>query len=225
MKLLKGVIRPGTVLEVFDNGEIKASAPGLFSFIDDSSKMPPIMPWQIGSNCNSYTKLSVGDDVWIMNFEDNPLQLYWFRKDHSTECDNIDFKDTNIEVLCNKDMGGEWATIYLSDGSGWVISKGESIIQIRPDGSIKLSNGFKHRVIDINTNGISLGSEGKSKHKAAYGDEIADAFIALVKVLRTVALIASTNPYTMAIGSALQTTLPLFEEYIPKITSPNVSLD
>ena len=46
MKLEKGIIRPGIVLEVLDNGIIKASAPGLFSYSDDPEKMPPIFPWQ-----------------------------------------------------------------------------------------------------------------------------------------------------------------------------------
>ena len=35
MKLDKGTIRPGTVLEILDDGLIKASAPGLFSITDD----------------------------------------------------------------------------------------------------------------------------------------------------------------------------------------------
>ena len=47
MKLFKGTIRPGKVMEVLENGVIKASSPGLFSFTDDPEKLPPIMPWQI----------------------------------------------------------------------------------------------------------------------------------------------------------------------------------
>lgn len=225
MKLQKGTIRPGTVTTVFDNGNIKASAPGLFSFIDDPEKMPPIMPWQIGSGCNSYTKPLVGDSVWIMNFSDNPLQLYWFRKDIASECDNIDFSEKNVEVLCNRDMDGEWATIYLSDGSGWIISKGESIMQIRKDGSIQLNTGFKHRVIDINTQGISLGSEGKSAHPAVYGDVLGDILTLLVATLKRVQMVATPNPYTAAIGSILSVSLPSIESKIDKIMSPHVTLD
>lgn len=225
MKLLKGTIRPGIVNEVFNNGNIKASAPGLFSFVDEPSKLPPIMPWQIGSNSNSYTKPNVGDSVWIMNFSDNPLQLYWFRKDNSFECDNINFEESNVEVICNRDMNGEWATIYLSDGSGWIISKGEAIMQIRPNGSIQLNTGFKHRVIDINTQGISLGSEGKSAHPAAYGDVIVDVFMMLTTMLKQIQLVSTPNPYTTAIGSILSTSLPILENKITNITSPHVTLD
>lgn len=225
MKLLKAVIRPGNVISVSDNGNIKASAPGLFSFVDDPSKLPPIMPWQIGSNSNAFTKPKAGDNVWIMNFLDNPLQLYWFRKDNASSCDNIDFSEKNVEVLCNKDMSGEWATIYLSDGSGWVISKGESVMQIRPDGSIQLNTGFKHRVIDINTQGISLGSEGKSAHPAAYGDEVVNALNALAKLLRKVAFTSLQNPYTAIVGSTFLSAIPEFESYIEKIPSTHVTLD
>ena len=225
MKLLQGTIRPGTVKHVSNTGEIKASSPGLFSSTDNIDNLPPIMPWQIGSNCNSFTKPNIGDDVWIMNFSDNPLQLFWFRKDRATECDNINFEEENVEVLCNRDINGDWATIYLSDGSGWVISKGESIMQIRSDGSIQLNAGFSHRVIDINTKGISLGSEGTTAHPAAYGDEVVNSLIELSKLLRKISTSALANPYTMAIGQALLTGLPSFEKTISKITSPHVTLD
>ena len=40
------------------------------------------MPWFIGNNSNTFSKLKQYDDVWIMNFSDNPRQLYWFRKDN-----------------------------------------------------------------------------------------------------------------------------------------------
>lgn len=225
MKLSSATIRPGKVIKVLDNGEIKASAPGLFSFVDDPEKMPPIMPWQIGSNCNSFSQPNVNDEIWIMNFKDNPRQLYWFRKDRVSDNDNINLKEENVEILCNKDINGEWATIYLSDGSGWVVSKGESIMQIRPNGSIKLSNGFKHRTIDINNKGISLGSEGKSAHPAAYGDKVVESLNALAKILRQFSYKAMMNPYTMKVGMDLMKSLGNFEKTIPNITSTNVTLD
>ena len=66
MKLDKGTIRPGTVLEILDDGLIKASAPGLFSITDDPEMLPPIMPWFIGNNSNSFSKLKQYDEVWIL---------------------------------------------------------------------------------------------------------------------------------------------------------------
>jgi hypothetical protein len=225
MKLSKGTIRPGMVLEVFDNGEIKATAPGLFTFVEETEKLPPILPWQIGSNCNSFSKPKKGDEVWIMNFSDNPRQLYWFRKDNAFNCDNIDFTEKNVEILCNRNIQGEWATIYLSDGSGWIISKGDTVMQIRQDGSIQLNTGFAHRVIDISPKGISLGSEGKSAHPAAYGDVVVDAITALTALLKQIQMVAMPNPYTAAIATVIQTSLPSVESKISKIISPHVSLD
>ena len=225
MKLSKGIIRPGKVLKVLENGVIKAAAPGLFSFTDDPEKLPPIMPWQIGSNCNSFTQPLEQNEVWIMNFADNPRQLYWFRKDTVSNITNIDLTEENVEVLCNRDLNGEWATIYLSDGSGWIISKGKAIMQIRPDCSIQLNIGDEHRIIDINSEGISLGSETKSAHPAAYGDVIVDVITALTTLLKQIQMVAMPNPHTTAIATVIQTSLPSVESKISKIISPHVSLD
>lgn len=224
MKLLKGIIRPGTVEEVLDNGIIKVSAPGLFSYKDDSSVLPPVQPWQIGSNCNSYSSPIKGEEVWIMNFEDNPLQLYWFRKDETVKNTNINVSGENVEVLCNRDINGEWASIYFSDGSGWVVSKGTSYIQICPNGSIHIDNSEPNRLISINSRGINLGSE-ESKYGAAYGDVTEEALTSLIALLRATAYSAMGNPYTVAIGKTILQKIGDFEKLVPKITSTNVYID
>lgn len=225
MRLSEGTIRPGTVLEVLENGCIKASAPGLFNFADDPNLMPPIMPWFIGSNSNTYSQPKQYDDVWIMNFDDNPRQLYWFRKDKVTDNTNLPITEENIEILCNRDVAGEWCTIYFSDGSGWIISKGESIIQIRPDGSIQLNTGMDKRCIDITPACISLGSEGKSSHPAAYGDVVAEIFMSILATLKQVQMAATPNPYTAAIGTVLTASLPVIESKIPALVSSHVTLE
>lgn len=225
MKLHKGTIRPGTVLEVLENGIIKASAPGLFSFEDSTEKLPPILPWNIGGNCNSFSQPKKYDDIWIMNFSDNPQQLYWFRKDRMINNENLPMNEENIEILCNREVEGEWCSIYFSDGSGWIISKGESIIQITPNGSIQLTNGFENRMIDINAQSISLGSPNRSAHQAAYGDVLVDIFLSLISILKQIQMAATPNPYTAAIGMVLATSLPLLEKQLPEIVSPHVSLD
>lgn len=223
MKLLKGTIRPGTVREVLENGNIKATAPGLFSFEDDVKLLPPIMPWQIGSNCNSFSQPKIYDEVWIMNFADNPRQLYWFRKDNVVN-DNINMSEENVEILCNREIGGEWATIYFTDGSGWVIGKGDSIINIKADGSILLTNGMPHSTIHIN-NGISLGSPDKSKSPAAKADDVEAALYEICTLLNNVATAALPNPYTTAIGTAILTGLPAVTSKIPNISSAHVTID
>lgn len=225
MKLFKGTIRPGTVREVLENGAVKATAPGLFSFEDDINNMPPIMPWQIGSNCNSFSKPKIYDDIWIMNFADNPRQLYWFRKDRIEHNKNIPITEENVEILCNRETGGEWCTIYFSDGSGWVIGKGDSKMQIRKDGTILLSTGFPNRSIDINNSGISIGSEGKSKHSAAYGDGVEDVILSLCGMLSNVAQIALTNPHTASIGTTILSNMTEITGKIPNISSNHVTID
>lgn len=225
MKLSRATIRPGTVLEVLENGVIKASAPGLFAFVDDPEKMPPIMPWFIGHNTNAFSQPKPYDDVWIMNFTDNPRQLYWFRKDEVSENDNIPMGEENVEVLCNRDIGGEWCTIYFSDGSGWVIGKGESIIQIRPDGSIQLTNGQPNRCIDINGKNISIGSAGSSAHTAAYGDELEKVLMSLCALLNEIGMQSMANPYTIAIGTSLLRQLPKIINQIPNVSSQHVTID
>ena len=225
MKLLSATIRPGNVMDVMENGNIKASAPGLFSFMEDPALLPPIMPWFLGSISNTYSKPVVGDEVWIMNFSDNPRQLYWFRKDRLERNTNIPFGEENVEVLCNRDVNGEWATIYFSDGSGWVIGKGESKVQITEKGDIVLTNDMPHRTIEISTKGISLGSAGGSAHPAAYGDNVEDALREICKVLSSVAIKALANPYTTAIGTELLAGIPDISGAINGISSNNVTID
>lgn len=225
MKLHSGTIRPGTVMEVLENGVIKASAPGLFNFADDPSLMPPIMPWFIGSNSNTFSQPKKYDDVWIMNFDDNPRQLYWFRKDRVENNENLPISEENIEILCNRDVGGEWCTIYFSDGSGWIISKGESVIQIRANGSILLNTGMDKRCIDITPTCISLGSEGKSSHPACYGDVAMEVFNGLLALLKQIQMAATPNPYTAAIGTVLAANIPLLESKIPQLVSSHVTLE
>ena len=226
MKLNKGTIRPGTVLEILENGCIKASAPGLFSFNDDPTKMPPIMPWFIGNNSNAFSKLKLYDEVWIMSFSDNPRQLYWFRKDKITDnLENIPVNEENVEILCNREVRGEWCSIYFADGTGWVISKGDSIIKIRPDGSILLSADMPNRCIDINGENISIGSEGTSSHPAAYGDKTEEILMDLCVLLNGIGIKAIANPYTFAIGSDLFMKLPGITKKIANISSQHVTID
>ena len=225
MKLNKGTIRPGVVVEVLDGGKIRAAAPGLFAYVDDTTKLPPRMPWFIGHNANAFSQPKPYDDVWILNFADNPRQLYWFRKDNPTLCENIPTEEENVEVLCNKEVGGEWCTIYFSDGSGWVIGKGESVIKIRPDGSILLTNNLPNRCIDINGKNISIGSEGESAHPAAYGDEIESILQSLCLLLNDVGIKALANPYTTAIGSSIFAKLPSIINKISNVSSQNVTID
>ena len=52
-------------------------------------KLPPIFPWAIGNNANAFSKPKLYDTIWILNFNDNPQELFWFRKDDITVNENI----------------------------------------------------------------------------------------------------------------------------------------
>ena len=224
MKLSNATLRPGTIIKVLDDGSIKATAPGLFNCIDSPDMLPPIMPLFSGSG---YSRPSLYDEVWIMNFSDNPRQLYWFKKHKTLEDNtNVPMGSKNIEVLCNKNVNGDWCTIYFSDGSGWVISKGESVINIKPDGEIVLDyNNMPNRCIEINSENISIGSKGESAHPAAYGDGVENAFLCLISLLNKVQLSALANPYTAAIGTAIASQISKFKDAILEISSEHVTID
>lgn len=224
MKLINATIRPGVIVQVLENGNIKASVPGLFSSQDDPELLPAITPFFIGSYSNAYTQPTELDEVWIINFVDNPQQLYWFRKDNYIENNKEILQEENVEIICNRESGVGWATIYFSDGSGWVIKKDDSKFQIRSDGSLVMQMNWPNRTIDINSDGISLGLEGKSNHKAAYGDQLELFCEELLGLLKKVALSASMNPYTAKIGMDLNAGVPTLQNMIGKLTSSHVTL-
>jgi hypothetical protein len=226
MKLSHGNIRPGIVKAVLNNGIIKAASPGLFNITDNVELLPPIMPWFIGSNSNAFSQPNYGDEVWILSFNDNPLQLFWFKKEYvGTQWGDLPIDAQNVEIVCNRDTKNGWATIYFSDGTGWVIGNGETQVILAKDGSIQLGTGDLNRYIHINSKNISIGSLNESAHPAAFGDKTESVFNSLCILLSNVANVALANPYTAAIGTAILTTLPNISNKIPDISSNNVTID
>lgn len=224
MKLKNGTIRPGIVIEVLDKGCIKAGVPGLFNR-EDKDKLPPIMPFPFGHNVNSFSSIKELEEVWIMNFSDNPMQLYWVRKDNMAENNKELLKEENVEIICNRENDLTWATIYFSDGSGWIIRNDESVVQIRKDGSILLDSNLPHRVIDINPKSISLGSKTESAHPAVYGDVLMEALQNIQISLELIKQASNMNPYTKPISIGLGKLPSELKELIPKVVSTNVTLD
>lgn len=225
MRLLNGTLRPGTILEVMENGKIKASVPGLFHE-EDKDACPPIMPfWElIGSHANMFSTPIKGDEVWVLNMADNPYQLYWFRKDNQSEINQEILEETkgeNVEILCNRESGIGYATLYFSDGTGWVLRNDDSKLQIFPDGHIELGMDWPHRTISIDAGAISLGD---GAHPACYGDETADILLELCGLLEAAAKVAKTSPYTMAMGELLEKAGQI-KNNIPGIKSTHVKID
>ena len=228
MKLINGELRPGTILEVLSpEGVIKASVPGLFS-AEDVEVLPPIYPFCIGGS-NTYSTPNKGDEVWVLFFTDNMQQLFWFRKDNyalnnGKLAGDIQQKQ-NVEVLSNRESGTGAATIYFSDGTGWIIRNQEVVIQLDNDGNITLTNGQPHGTIEISDDGISLGTKGGSAHPACHGDKVAELFDKIIDCLSNVAQVAKGNPYTTAIGTALEMEIAKFENDPDYINSDVVTLD
>lgn len=233
MKLDEGQLRPGWVVEVLENGQIKANVPGLFTDADGTEVMPPIYPFPVG-HANSFSCPKVGEEVWVLNFSDNKRQLHWFRKDNFEE-NNSDFpigeEGENVEIIVNRNYGDDenptWATIYFSNGDGWVIREGkDSIINIRNDGSILLNSGKDKRVIDICDDSISLGVEGGaednamlfSKWKQWLQTDLCDNLLSNF----VTALVG--NPYTAPAGAALQELIPNLRNSGDDIKSNHVTI-
>lgn len=224
MKLINGTLRPGVVLEVLENGKIKASAPGLFR-AKDKDLNPPIMPFNelIGSHQNTFSTPKIGEEIWVLNVSDNPLQLYWFRKDDHIKNNQEIFQETgveNVEILCNTESKLGYASLFFSDGSGWVLKNDESRIQIHPNGDIKIDNGTPYRNILINADSIQLGS---NEHPAAYGDELTEILIKICGILSATAEIAKCNPYTSTLSVPLSLAQQVANE-VPGIVSSHVKL-
>lgn len=224
MKLMNAILRPGKVIEVIDEfGTIKVSAPGLFNEQEDPTKLPPVTPLLL-FHSNQFSTPVVDDEVWVLNFTDNTQQLYWFRKDNFKENNSNIQKEQNVEVLCSRESGISWATIYFSDDSGWMIKNDQSFIQIDPDGNIKLKNPNSHRCIDINSNNISIGSEGESAHPAAYADKVGDLLWKIYMTFDSIKSNAEANPNTAPIAKAIIEKNNWSNE-IPGIESKHVTID
>lgn len=223
MKLVNGILRPGRVIEVLESGNIRAEVPGLFN-ANDKDLLPPIMPFFTGYS-NSFSQPKQYDEVWILNMLDNPMQLFWFRKDDFKENNKELLSEENVEILCNRESGMGWATIYFSDGSGWVIKKEGSIIQIRQDGGIMMKMDWPHRTIDINSKCISIGSEGESAHPAAYADKTQETFNIILGMFNSIATVAQPNPYTTMISTVIKAQIDQLSDKIGEISSPHVKID
>lgn len=216
-------MRPGRVIEVLGSGNVKCSAPGLFSE-EDKENLPTVMPF-FGLHANSYSEPKVQDEVWVLNVEDNPLQLFWFRKDDRTEHNQDIEQEENVEILVNREAGTGYATIYFSDGTGWMFRNGDSFINIMKDGSILLDPNINNRVIHCCSNSISLGSKDGSKHQAGYGDEIRKALEMIQSCLSAIKTAAESNYITNPIATAIGSTISQLNSQITKTVSPNVTLD
>ena len=233
MRLIHATIRPGKVLEVIEDGAgaIKVSAPGLFTDADGTEVLPPVYPWPFGCHANGYSCPKVDDEVWVLSFADNALQLHWVRKDNFPEnLSELPLADEaqNLEVVVNREFeDSKWAILYFDNDDGWMMRKGEDgLINIRADGSILLKTNFDKRIIDICKDSISLGAEGKaedsamlfSKWKEWMQGELCD------NVLNQLVTLLNGNPYTAPVGAGFKPIVEKFKQTGDEIESKNVSI-
>ena len=232
MKLIHATIRPGKVLEIVEDGAgaIKVSAPGLFTDADGTEVLPPVYPWPFGHHANAYSCPKVGEEVWVISFTDNPLQLHWVRKDDFPEnLKDLPLTDEtqNLEVVVNREFeDSKWAILYFSNNDGWMMRKGEDgLINIREDGSIFLKTKFDKRIIDICEDSIALGTEGKAGDNAMLYSKWKEWADELLNQFKTTLMnAASANPYTANLAPAFQAVAAALQPKIDPIKSKHVTI-
>jgi len=232
MKLIHATIRPGKVLEIIEDGAgaIKVSAPGLFTDADGTEVLPPVYPWPFGHHANAYSCPKVEDEVWVISFTDNPLQLHWARKDDFPEnLKELPLADEaqNLEVVVNREFeDSKWAILYFSNDDGWMMRKGEDgLINIRQDGSILLKTNFDKRIIDICEDSIALGTEGKAEDNAMLYSKWKEWADELLNQFKTTLMnAASANPYTANLAPAFQAVATALQPKIDPVKSEHVTI-
>lgn len=224
MELSKCILRPAQVVKVMDNNVLKVIAPGLFSKTDDPDLLPPVYPF-VELTKNSFSEIKVGDEVWLLNVVDNKTELFWLRKPDYEFGMEGRAAGGNLEIIARRESGSSWAEIYFSDGTGWIIRNDMSYISINNEGHITLSVLGNHKTIEINDEGISLGSKGQSAEPAVLGDKMSDVLDYILTMGEMLSDVALANPYTYPLGTALKSTLPVLKAKAEKICSSYVTLD
>lgn len=228
MNLSNATMRPGRVIEVLGGGKIKASVPGLFNK-QDSAVLPVINQLVMGGAANSFSSPNVHDEIWVLNDPKTPDSLFWFRKDKTDEA-NVELGEEvtaskNVEVICNRETNTGWATLLFSDGTGWMIKNERVYMKIGKDGDIVMSTGDPHRTISITKDCISLGTEGRAEHPAAYGDKIGEIFSLISTTLKTVRTMCGNNYLTAPIGAAISACPEKIDMLNSNLSSNNVYID
>lgn len=227
MKLGECELRPGIVLEVVDNfGTIKASCAGVFSEEDDPAMLPPVIPF-LPDSSSSFNQPHVNDMIWVWTFVNNPQELYYtYRSDTKQQSSQVlDKKPKDAQILMSRNAGFSKAQMYYSTEDGMVMQNDSADIKIDKDKNIRMSRNEPHRTVEVNDDGISLGSEGKSSEPAVLGDHLTSALKKLAACLNNTAESLKANPYTAESGVKLASGLHAFEAAIEKICSKNVTLD
>lgn len=230
MRLKYGELRPGKVLRVEDAyGTIKGSCLGIFAETENPDNLPPMFPNPLGqTSSTSFCQPHEGDLIWVMSFSDNPWALYYTFQNaaghHNKEILDKNYKDAEILLRRKNESGGDAMMEYNSE-DGSVVKNGKAIYQADQKGNLHMEREGDHRTVEINEDGISLGSSGKSDQPAVMGDKCEDTFKSIYKCLALIAEVCKENPYTAAIAPAIENVLPEIQSNIEQIKSEYVTLD
>lgn len=230
MKFRFGELRPGKVLQVVDSyGTIKGSCQGIFAENEDPDKLPPMFPNPLGqTSSTSFCQPHEGDLIWVMSFKNNPWALYYTFQNsanhHNKEILDNDYEDAEI-LMRRKNPNDEDAMMEYNSKDGSVMKNGKAIYQADQDGNLHMEREGDHRTVEVNEEGISLGSSGKSDQPAVLGDRCEDALKGIYKCLNQIALVCKDNVYTAAIAPAIENVLPEIRSAIEQIKSEHVTLD
>jgi len=230
MRLRFGELRPGKVLRVEDSyGTIKGSCLGIFSEEDDPDLLPPMFPNPLGQTSRtSFCQPHEGDLIWVMSFSDNPWALYYTFQNsaphHNSEVLDEDYEDIEI-LLRRKNTEDEDVIIQYNSTDGYIVKNGKAVYQADQDGNLHMERDGEHRTVEVNEDGISLGSSGKSDQPAVLGDKCEDTFKSIYKCLMQISSACKGNPYTSNIPPAIDNVLPEIRANIEQIKSQHVTLD
>lgn len=228
MILNQGEIRPGKVLRVEDPyGTIKGSCRGIFAEKEDPDKLPPIVPFTRTSS-TSFCQPHVGDEIWVMRFWDNPWELfYMFKGDvRKNNQDILDGEFDDIEVTMRRtNPEGENAMMLYTDRTGMIMANGNAIVQTDQNKNVHIEREGEHRTVEVNEDGISLGSPGKSEQPAVLGNACESAFKSIYRCLSALSTAAKENMNTAALAPVIDNILPEMRSWIEQIKSEHVTLD
>ena len=230
MRLQEVDIRPGFVLKVVDSyGTVKASVVGVFSDEADPETLPPVYPFcTVGRG--KFSQPKENDPIWVLLNRSNPQELFYLRQCNLSDQlnDELDKNYEDVEVLMRTDSGTGYAQILFDTSDGMVLQNDASTITIKNDGTISLSTGDPHQTLEVNSDGISLGSAGTSAEPAVLGDKTEDALNKLWNCINAIVTnLQSCDPYAAAAMGAVtaQMVLPKAKTAISQIKSKYVTLD
>lgn len=211
----------GTVVDVNDPlkiGRVKISILGKYDELDVS-----VIPWAFPFNhLNSgfLTIPSLGEFVNCF-FENDDEQIPFYISniiinDNLKEKVSADYP--KVWSLVNNDKLGvntdgqednkRVLEIYYTESQGLIIQKNDTIINLRnTDESIYIKNGKTGKVVHLSEEGISLGTEGKSKEMAVLGDTLEKLLNEFITELGKIGSIATPMGPTGTLNTSPQWTL------------------